>query len=387
MRTSQLLRLRLGIRLAVIVGIGTILATGQTTILAQTAPATLSPGLAEVVKLSQAHMSDDVILNFLKGRPGAYHLTADDILYLNQQGVSQPVISALLQSGGGSPAPAPVTAPPPAFAPGAAAPPPTAGPAPIMPASPAPSGPAADASFSSFHDQLAPYGTWLEIPGYGWSWRPAEAAMDPSWRPYSDRGHWVYSDDGWFWQSDYAWGVIPFHYGRWFSDARYGWLWAPDYTWGPAWVCWRHAEGYCGWAPLPPGARFEAGVGLVFRNGRVAADFDFGLSDRYFTFVAYNHFWEPDLRLHILPRAEVSIVFRNSHVFNDFRIVNGRFINEGIGRERIALYTHRPVERVYVRELVRPGPVRIERVERGERIERNPRNDHGDKNRDDRKRD
>src|SRR5580692_9576798 len=65
---------------------------------AQTTPANLSPDLQAVVKLSQAHMGDDVIINYIKNSGKAYTLSADDMLYLNSQGVSQPVMNALMQA-------------------------------------------------------------------------------------------------------------------------------------------------------------------------------------------------------------------------------------------------------------------------------------------------
>ena len=71
---------------------------------AQTTAANLSPDLQEIVKLAQAHMSDDVILSFIKGSGKSYTLSADDMLYLNSQGVSQPVISALMQTKSAAPA-------------------------------------------------------------------------------------------------------------------------------------------------------------------------------------------------------------------------------------------------------------------------------------------
>ncbi len=63
-----------------------------------------------------------------------------------------------------------------------------------------------------FREQLTPYGQWVEVPGAGLCWQPAVA---PGWRPYYDGGHWLHTDEGWYWQSDYPWGDISFHYGRW----------------------------------------------------------------------------------------------------------------------------------------------------------------------------
>ena len=65
---------------------------------AQTPPTNLSPDLQEVVKLSQAQMTDDVIVNYIKNTGKSFQLSADDILYLKSQGVSQVVIVALLQA-------------------------------------------------------------------------------------------------------------------------------------------------------------------------------------------------------------------------------------------------------------------------------------------------
>ena len=60
--------------------------------------ASLSHRLQEIVKTARAHMGDDVILAYIKRSGVSYSLTADDIVYLKSQGVSENVISALLQS-------------------------------------------------------------------------------------------------------------------------------------------------------------------------------------------------------------------------------------------------------------------------------------------------
>jgi serpin B len=58
----------------------------------------LSSDLQEVMTLSHQQMDDDVITNYIKSTGKSYKLSADDIIYLNSQGVSQGVISALLQT-------------------------------------------------------------------------------------------------------------------------------------------------------------------------------------------------------------------------------------------------------------------------------------------------
>jgi hypothetical protein len=306
-----------------------------------------SPGLEDIAKLAKAHVSDEIILSYIHSSHASYNLTADDIVYLNGQGVSQGVISALLQSkstGGPVPAPsapaqplpAPST-PAPAVAPADSTPPPPSG---LDTAQP-------EVNADYFHDQLAPYGSWVDVPGTGPCWRPDGAlAQNPDWRPYCDYGHWVYTDEGWFWQSDYRWGAIAFHYGRWFIDSAFGWVWYPDYVWGPSWVAWRYTDGYCGWAPLPPGAVFDARLGIVY-HGRSGVDLTFGLSVGAFTFVGYDHFWEAhDLRIYAVPRDRVGGIFRDSHIVNSYHVVNGHFVNEGMGRDRIEHFTGRRVDEV-----------------------------------------
>ena len=72
----------------------------------------LSPDLQEVLKLSKSGMNDDVITNYIKNTGKIYKLSADDIIYLNNQGVSKSVIMALLHA-----AVAPAIETPPPFAP------------------------------------------------------------------------------------------------------------------------------------------------------------------------------------------------------------------------------------------------------------------------------
>ncbi|MGH2565197.1 MAG: DUF6600 domain-containing protein, partial [Ginsengibacter sp.] len=81
-------------------------------------------------------------------------------------------------------------------------------------------------TYQTFYDDLSPYGTWIDYPGYGSVWNPG---IDGDFRPYDTNGYWIYSDMGWAWQSGYDWGWAPFHYGRWLYDDMYGWLWVPGY--------------------------------------------------------------------------------------------------------------------------------------------------------------
>lgn len=208
----------------------------------------------------------------------------------------------------------------------------------IATAAPAPP-PAPDLAY--FQQQLTPYGTWVTVPGYGLCWEPA---VGPDWRPYYDGGHWEYTDAGYFWQSDYPWGDIVFHYGRW-AYVNLGvdpcWVWQPGYDYAPAWVVWRHddADGYIGWAPLPPGAVFLNGD-WFFHGARVGVDFDFGLGAGFFTFVAYDHFWAHDYRPFIVPHDRVDFAWHHSEIINHYGYEHGVVVNVGLSHDRMAVFTH-----------------------------------------------
>jgi len=56
----------------------------------------LAYGVAPIVQLSQARVPDDTIITYIKSSGSSYGLNADQIIYLQQQGVSSPVINAML---------------------------------------------------------------------------------------------------------------------------------------------------------------------------------------------------------------------------------------------------------------------------------------------------
>jgi hypothetical protein len=352
---------------AVMTGVGLMLSAINGT--AQSLP----PGVQDVVKLVKAGLSEDVVLAQIQHNGAFYNLSTDQIIYLHDQGVTQSEIKALMGSGGSAAPTAPAAAPALQFAPPPAAEPPVV----TAPMTAAPGSPSLD----SFRGQLAPYGTWVDVPDYGLCWRPNAEDTNPAWQPYFDQGHWAYTADGWAWQSDYPWGDIAFHYGRWLRH-RMGWVWVPGYDWAPAWVCWRHADGYCGWAPLPPGAVYKAGVGLWF-GGHVAVNVDFGLAPEAFTFVAYDHFWDHNLHPFLLPHARFDFVFRHSLVMNGYRLDHGRFVIEGLGREHIAAWTHHDVriEVVAHDRAVEHAIVRHEEARR-EEVRHEVRKDRRDRDRD-----
>ncbi|HEY3854434.1 MAG TPA: DUF6600 domain-containing protein [Verrucomicrobiae bacterium] len=206
-------------------------------------------------------------------------------------------------------------------------------------------------TFDYFQAQLNPYGHWIDVAGIGAAWVPNEASI-PGWRPYVDAGHWEYTDAGWFWHSDYAWGEIGFHYGRWLNDARTGfvWAWAPQYDWAPSWVAWRYGDGGMGWAPLPWEARFHEGVGIEW-NGAVAVDVDFGLRVDAFVFIGSDHFFDHDYR-HVMYDREASRRFyEHSEIHNGYHVDHGHFVAEGWGREHVSAMTHHEVAVHQVHEM------------------------------------
>jgi hypothetical protein len=186
-------------------------------------------------------------------------------------------------------------------------------------------------------------------------WHPDAAySANPEWRPYYDMGKWVETDNGLFWASDYKWGDIPFHYGRWVRDPLRGWLWAPGLEWGPSWVFWRQgadADAAIGWAPLPVGAVVVEG-GIMFGGVLRGPEFDFGIGVDCFTFCEFGFFHEDFFRMrgrewgHHVGFDRMRGFYGRSHVHNEFgRDRDGRFVNHGIGKERMERATHGRVEK------------------------------------------
>src|SRR5579862_4000425 len=147
---------------------------------AATAPA-LSANVAEVVRLAEAGSSDEIVLAYIQNSTATFDLSADQILYLRDIGVSSPVITAMLTRDntlhGQAPAYTydqklyPATVPPPAPEPAVQAPPPeqVPAPAPAVTAAPPPvyvSAPPAEVGY--FYNDLSPYGTWVQLDGVGW---------------------------------------------------------------------------------------------------------------------------------------------------------------------------------------------------------------------------
>ena len=94
---------------------------------APTAPVTppLAYGVSQILQLAQAKVSDDTIIAFVRNSGNSYGLSADQIIYLQKQGLSSAVITAMLnqpRTGALASTPAPATPTPATDAPAPAAP-------------------------------------------------------------------------------------------------------------------------------------------------------------------------------------------------------------------------------------------------------------------------
>jgi hypothetical protein len=338
----------------------------------------ISSPAAEIAKLAQAGVAESVMLSFVTNSPYRFYLTSDAIIYLNDIGVSDAVVTAMIEhdqaanavwSGAGTASAPPVytnqldstgSAPAP-YAPEAA------DVAESQTATESGQPPQGSVSYEYFHDALAPYGNWIYVEGYGMCWQPTVVVVNPYWQPYCDRGHWVYTDYGWYWASDYSWGWAPFHYGRWFRHHRWGWCWWPDRVWGPSWVTWRYADDYCGWAPLPPWTLYAPGFGFTYYGHSVGFSFGFGLSWDWYVFVPTSRFCDRHWYHHRVPRHHAEPVFRRTIVANDIAEISGRPMNRGIRAERIAAASRTEIRQVHLRDVNDPVSARAGHSQRSGR--------------------
>ena len=325
---------------------------------ADTLPANVAPGspLAEVVKLIQAGMDLPTINGYIANSQSQFNLDADKIIFLKDEGAPSEVINAMMDRD--KTLSASTVAPP-------APPPPAPAPDPTVDTTTAPTDstttdttdtapPTQDVNLNYFYDTLTPYGSWLNVDGVGQCWRPTTVIYDAGWRPYCDRGHWVYTDYGWYWDSDYGWGAT-FHYGRWFHSPRFGWCWYPDTVWAPSWVTWRSDVDYCGWAPLPPFTVFMPGDGFFFQGAAVGLDCDFGLGADSFVFISPANFCNRHPGSFVVPQPYVAQIFSRTKVINSFSASGKTIVNHGFGAERIASVTHRTIDPVHVSSLPNAG--------------------------------
>lgn len=352
-----------------------------------------SAAIQDVLKLKDAGVQDETIVAFIQSKNINYDLSADDLLSLRTKGLSEAVLKAMLSSGkasvsttgtgatqvstatgvsmsrSGSQAP-PVQAPAQPAQSGPSSPPGSVPPPPPSVLPPAQPPPRADPDVAFFYEALTPYGRWILIEGGRWCWQPAVVVTTPGWRPYWDRGYWVWTDHGWYWYSEYPWGWAVFHYGRWHLHPRHGWVWVPDRVWGPAWVVWRTGGVYCGWAPLPPGVVYDTvSAGFIYHGKRVNVGLDFGLDWVHFNFCYVADIGKPSRRL-VSGDHGRDVFHRTTVVFNytidrahgggheGHRIINHGIDPAHVGRGR------KPPPVVHVHAVDSPQPPRVyERID------------------------
>ncbi|HLX65232.1 MAG TPA: DUF6600 domain-containing protein [Planctomycetota bacterium] len=288
-------------------------------------PAFASQNVDEVIKMTKGGASADVLVAYIEKSSNDPRLSADDLVSMDNAGVPAAVIEAMLAkektvaaaSFAGTPSAEAVTV-----------------------------APAADnADISYFYDSMSHDGAWTNDAEYGWSWSPTVCVGDPNWRPYVDNGSWLYTDDGWYWNSGYDWGWAAFHYGRW-SHRENNWYWHPDNVWGASWVSWRNSNDYYGWAPLTPRARFGAGGG--FDVGITTGNFDLniGLGERDYAFVRSNEFFDRDLNRRQIRGTEATNIYKNTTITNTYTNSNNRYVNQGIPVKNVALATKQEIKAV-----------------------------------------
>jgi hypothetical protein len=196
-------------------------------------------------------------------------------------------------------------------------------------------------TFQTFYDELSPYGRWINNPQFGYVWLPNAG---PHFQPYATNGHWVVTEYGNTWVSNYAWGWAPFHYGRWYFDDFYGWAWVPGNVWGPAWVNWRSANGYYGWAPLGPGIHVNVTVNIPLA---------------YWVFVPYRHFMSPRIYAYYVPRRRIVNVYNTSVVINNYYTTNNNTYVSGPSKNEIEKVTRTRVPVRQISQADQPGRTEV----------------------------
>lgn len=202
-----------------------------------------------------------------------------------------------------------------------------------------------DANYSAnsddFYNTLAPYGQWITYGDYGDVWVPN---VGPDFRPYLTDGHWVYTDLGWTWASDYPWGWATFHYGRWFYDNQLGWAWIPGYQWSPAWVAWRSAPDYYGWAPLGPGMNIDFNVQIPYDS---------------WCFIPRDRMEDRDIYRYSADRDRSEYYYRNSQMIDSRYRYEHHDYFRGPSRQDVGRYTHHSIKPVRIFQVNRPEPARM----------------------------
>ena len=213
--------------------------------------------------------------------------------------------------------------------------------------------PAPAEAVATYEPDLNPHGEWVVTAQYGRCWVPR--ARPVGWRPYTV-GHWVNTDQGWSWAAEGPeadWGVITYHYGRWYEDSRHGWCWVPGTTWAPAWVAWRGGGGYAGWAPLSPRIGYRREITSVYVDRYIPAD--------RFVYVEQRYLAEPRVSTHVVVN-NVTIVNKTTNITN-ITYVNNHVVNRGVSVTEVERSSGRRYETVRTTEVTSAGEARRLRSE------------------------
>jgi hypothetical protein len=119
------------------------------------------------------------------------------------------------------------------------------------------------------------YGTWVNIAGFGNTWRPFGVGF--TWTPYFNGKFILDPNLGWIWVSSEPWGWMPYHFGSWLLSPNLGWVWVPGgpgglNQWEPSRVNWVSAGNQVGWVAKSPndreGAPANAARGIVIMSAK-----------------------------------------------------------------------------------------------------------------------
>jgi hypothetical protein len=140
-------------------------------------------------------------------------------------------------------------------------------------------------------------------------------------------------------------------------DPVYGWIWVPGDEWAPAWVSWHYGDGYVGWAPLPPRARWT-GVGLDLAD----EDLDVEIAASAYTFVPERRFVDVPIRGYAVPIARNRELIRVTRNHTAYAVAGGAVVNRGVPVQVIERETRRKVPHFQFREAPAdsPGRARIQ---------------------------
>ncbi len=203
-------------------------------------------------------------------------------------------------------------------------------------------------NFGFFYSNLAPYGSWIELNNGVTVWRPN--LFQVNWSPYQN-GQWLWTNNGWYWDSNEPFGWITYHYGRWYYDDFYGWIWVPDDQWAPAWVEWRYDNDYIGWAPLPPYANFSINLGIHF-------SVNFFTPYSHWHFVRYNNFCSPHISNYYIGHKYVNSFFSKTKYRTNYGFQDGRVVNRGVDIDFVRSRSGQNIKTREIRAVSNPTDLR-----------------------------